>query len=460
MLAADGGGGGGGGSGSGGDGGSGDVTGGEPTLPPDLQAMLDEANRVQGKSLLSIILEAGGEILKELLGINDILNCFQKGDIVACISIVANIIPWGKIFKLPKIVKAIERAWSAVQAFWEKLRWARRIIEQVNEFKAMARAAAREAAERAAAAARAAAERAAKAAKEAAERAAAAARRAAEKLKNKVDDAAETCAKKSFVPGTAVLLADGTTKPIEAVAPGDRVLATDPQTGETEAKAVTTKRESTGDKLVVGVTLDVDGDSGDRTATVTATDNHPWWLPDQGRWLTSLELRQGDALLTPDGSRVRVVAVVAHGARLTVHNLTVADIHTYYVMAGTTPVLVHNCKGGVNAQGQPCSCNVRGNNSSGYSFESQYGMDREPKVDIPSATGTATHRTPDLTRPTFILDAKNTKYLRAKDQIIDMAEYAAANNMDFAILVRQHTRLSPAMRGMVRAGLVLIFRVP
>jgi hypothetical protein len=26
-----------------------------------------------------------------------------------------------------------------------------------------------------------------------------------------------------------------------------------------------------------------------------------------------------------------------------VHNLTVADVHAYYVLAGTTPVLVHNC---------------------------------------------------------------------------------------------------------------------
>jgi hypothetical protein len=27
------------------------------------------------------------------------------------------------------------------------------------------------------------------------------------------------------------------------------------------------------------------------------------------------------------------------------YNLTVADTHTYYVVAGTTPVLVHNCNG-------------------------------------------------------------------------------------------------------------------
>jgi HNH endonuclease len=33
------------------------------------------------------------------------------------------------------------------------------------------------------------------------------------------------------------------------------------------------------------------------------------------------------------------------------HNLTVANLHTYYVMAGTTPVLVHNC--GTNANERP-----------------------------------------------------------------------------------------------------------
>jgi hypothetical protein len=42
----------------------------------------------------------------------------------------------------------------------------------------------------------------------------------------------------SFPPGTRVLLADGTTKPIEKVALGERVRAADPKTGRTEARAV------------------------------------------------------------------------------------------------------------------------------------------------------------------------------------------------------------------------------
>jgi len=40
---------------------------------------------------------------------------------------------------------------------------------------------------------------------------------------------------------------------------------------------------------------------------------------------------------------VRVVGLhLASVHTATAHNLTVDDIHTYYVVAGTTPVLVHN----------------------------------------------------------------------------------------------------------------------
>lgn len=48
-----------------------------------------------------------------------------------------------------------------------------------------------------------------------------------------------SCAVNSFVPGTAVLLADGTAVPIEDVQLGDEVLATDPETGKTGPQPVT-----------------------------------------------------------------------------------------------------------------------------------------------------------------------------------------------------------------------------
>ena len=48
--------------------------------------------------MLDVILEAGGQILMEFLGINDIMNCL-KGDLGACVSMVVGALPWGKIFK-------------------------------------------------------------------------------------------------------------------------------------------------------------------------------------------------------------------------------------------------------------------------------------------------------------------------------------------------------------------------
>ncbi|MFV2100184.1 polymorphic toxin-type HINT domain-containing protein [Micromonospora sp. LOL_024] len=56
-------------------------------------------------------------------------------------------------------------------------------------------------------------------------------------------------------------------------------------------------------------------------------------------------LSPGDELLTPDGARVAVIALAVYDAVATVYNLTVGDIHTYYVIAGKTPVLVHNTDG-------------------------------------------------------------------------------------------------------------------
>ncbi|MFF1681929.1 polymorphic toxin-type HINT domain-containing protein [Streptomyces sp. NPDC058256] len=147
----------------------------------------------------------------------------------------------------------------------------------------------------------------------------------------------------SFTPGTLVLMADGSTKPIEEIELGDEVLATDPETGETRAKTVTAEIKGKGVKHLVEVTVDTDGDRGAATATVTATDGHPFWVPELGKWIDAKDLKPGQWLKTGSGTLVRISAVGHRTESRTVHNLTVADIHTYYVLAGATPVLVHNC---------------------------------------------------------------------------------------------------------------------
>ncbi|MER7044324.1 polymorphic toxin-type HINT domain-containing protein [Streptomyces jumonjinensis] len=146
----------------------------------------------------------------------------------------------------------------------------------------------------------------------------------------------------SFTPGTKVLMADGTKKPIEDVKVGEKVLATDPETGETAAKAVTAEITSNGSKDLVRITLDLDGSDGKRATSITATDAHPFWVPELSAWIDATDLQAGQLLQTGGGTRVQITAVKRWTQQARVYNLTVADIHTYYVLAGATPILVHN----------------------------------------------------------------------------------------------------------------------
>ncbi|MFF0249975.1 DNRLRE domain-containing protein [Streptosporangium sandarakinum] len=146
----------------------------------------------------------------------------------------------------------------------------------------------------------------------------------------------------SFVPGTDILMADGTRKPIEEVEVGDEVLATDPETGKTEAKPVIALITGEGDKNLVQITVDTDGRKDDKSGLVIATDKHPFWVPALRKWVDATDLKPGMWLRTSAGTRVQVTAIKKWTTHQRVHNLTIADIHTYYVLAGKTPVLVHN----------------------------------------------------------------------------------------------------------------------
>ncbi|GFJ76442.1 RNase A-like domain-containing protein [Phytohabitans houttuyneae] len=148
----------------------------------------------------------------------------------------------------------------------------------------------------------------------------------------------------SFVPGTRVLLGDGASKPIEDVRVGDAVLAAEPAAGRTGPRAVTALLGSAGDKQIVDVAVDDDGDPKTPPHSVSATGGHPFWVPQLGRWVPAKSLTSGVMLRTDDGTGVQVVAVSRRTARTTVHNLTVAELSTYFVLAGEAPLLVHNCR--------------------------------------------------------------------------------------------------------------------
>ncbi|NWF25126.1 sugar-binding protein [Streptomyces sp. PKU-EA00015] len=144
----------------------------------------------------------------------------------------------------------------------------------------------------------------------------------------------------SFLPGTLVLLADGTKKAIEDVELGDKVIVTDPETGETTVREVAGTIVTEDDKHFVDLTI-VD-ESGTPEALI-ATTTHPFWVMSEGEWVEAGNLRPGMTLRTAAGDTVEVTDTRHFDKRQRTHDLTVTGIHTYYVLAGATPVLVHNC---------------------------------------------------------------------------------------------------------------------
>jgi hypothetical protein len=145
----------------------------------------------------------------------------------------------------------------------------------------------------------------------------------------------------SFDPSTHVLMADGTTKPIKDVKLGDEVTSTDPETGETTAEPVTQLHVNQ-DTDLTDVTVQ-DEATGTR-AVLHTTSNHPFWDADNSEWVAASELKPGAHLLDREkwGTQTIVAVNVSTGSE-EMRDLTVDTVHTYYVLAGDTPVLVHNC---------------------------------------------------------------------------------------------------------------------
>jgi RHS repeat-associated protein len=151
---------------------------------------------------------------------------------------------------------------------------------------------------------------------------------------NNADNATTAARACSFTATTGILLADGTTKDIADIEVGDEVLAADPETGETVARRVTHVfvHEDTVFDLVV-----------DDEATVTTTEDHPFWNTTDAEFQAAADLDAGDQILRADGDTLTVEGIDWTTARTaTAYNLAIDDIHTYYVEIGDQEALVHN----------------------------------------------------------------------------------------------------------------------
>ncbi|MCX4971328.1 polymorphic toxin-type HINT domain-containing protein [Streptomyces sp. NBC_00620] len=164
---------------------------------------------------------------------------------------------------------------------------------------------------------------------------------------NILEDALTACRVNSFPGSTQVLMADGSRRAISEMREGDRLLASDPETGELRPQPVTdTFRHDT--ERLVDITVAGDG-------RLTSTVGHRFYVTGRG-WTVVSDLRLGDRLRTPDGSVQPVTALRDRSglAPREVYDLTVGGLHTFFVRTdGVRPqdVLVHNCLNIVGDEG-------------------------------------------------------------------------------------------------------------
>ena len=146
----------------------------------------------------------------------------------------------------------------------------------------------------------------------------------------------------SFAPSTPVLLADGKTEPIGKLKVGDKVESANPDTGKEE-----------GGRSVQHVWINHDTDLLDltvstgpgHTAVIHTTANHPFWDNTTHTWVAAGKLTPGHQLASTGHHHPTVVSLKVTPGAANRWNLTVQQLHTYYVLAGTTPILVHNSSG-------------------------------------------------------------------------------------------------------------------
>ncbi|MFF4037146.1 polymorphic toxin-type HINT domain-containing protein [Streptomyces sp. NPDC001816] len=128
-------------------------------------------------------------------------------------------------------------------------------------------------------------------------------------------------------------------QPIGKIKPGDRAESADPKAGKHRGPRKVTARLVHHDNDLVDITIR--GTDG-HDVTLHTTSHHPFWDDTLHTWVPAGKLKSGHVLNTETNHHVRIDAVIARPGAADMYNLTVDQLHTYYVLAGDTPVLVHN----------------------------------------------------------------------------------------------------------------------
>ncbi|MFC0437396.1 LamG-like jellyroll fold domain-containing protein [Kutzneria buriramensis] len=173
------------------------------------------------------------------------------------------------------------------------------------------------------------------------------------------------CVTHSFVGSTGVLMSDGSSKPISQVKVGDKiansvpgdttlqthtvqnviVTQTDRDFVDLTVKKLATKlgKAAAGVALAAAAVLGSAAPASADTSTLTTTYHHPFYDITQTAFVDAVNLHPGDQLQTADGATAEITSTRAYHEADVTYDLTIDGLHTYYVEAGATALLVHNC---------------------------------------------------------------------------------------------------------------------
>lgn len=251
-----------------------------------------EAMAAGNQDVLDWVKANGGQILLDLLGVTDAKKCFSDPDVESCLWTAVNAISVVTLIgKAPAVATAIVRVTSGIAKFFEGAAKARKTLKGLKLI-----------------------------------------------IDARLAKGVSFCVKHSFVVGTMVKMADGSVRAIENLTAGDRVLDAQPGDPAVQRHDVVLTHRTTTDTRFTDVTVATPG--GRRT--LTGTSDHPFYDLTTRSWTDAGRLRAGDRLQTPDHSTVTVADVTSYTKPQVTYDLTVEGIHSYFVAAGDTAVLVHN----------------------------------------------------------------------------------------------------------------------
>lgn len=152
----------------------------------------------------------------------------------------------------------------------------------------------------------------------------------------------------SFAAGTGVRMADGTIKPIQDVRVSDEISNAVPGATGTEQHRVEQVHTTTTDTDFTDLIVQ----TPDGQNSITGTQNHPYYDLSADAFVEASKLGLGDRLQSTSGAVVTVLNVRNYTGSMVTYDLTIDGLHTYFVVAGDTPLLVHNdsCRDGILAK--------------------------------------------------------------------------------------------------------------